>query len=65
MPYPAFTLDLRSRPVPGPVRHWLHDPVVTRGLPDAGPASAIEGGTLAEWFDVLVHTRTVHPATFR
>ena len=64
VPYPAFTLDLRSRPVPGPVRHWLHDPVVTRGLPDAGSGSVIEGGTLAEWFDVLVHTRTVHPATF-
>lgn len=65
MAYPAFTLDLRSRPVPGPVRRWLHDPVVTRGLPDAGPGSIIEGGTLAEWFDVLIHTRTVHPATFR
>jgi hypothetical protein len=46
------------------VRRWLHDPVVTRGLPDDGPASVIEGGTLAEWFEVLVHTRTVHPATF-
>ena len=64
VPYAAFTLDLHTRPVPGPVRHWLHDPVVTRGLPDAGPASVIDGGTLAEWFDVLVHTRTVHPATF-
>ena len=65
VPYAAFTLDLRSRPVPEPVRRWLHDPVVTRGLPDAGPASVMEGGTLFEWFDVLVHTRTVHPATFR
>jgi erythromycin esterase-like protein len=64
VPYAAFTLDLHTRPVPGPVRHWLHDPVVTRGLPDAGPASVIDGGTLAEWFDVLVDTRTVHPATF-
>jgi erythromycin esterase len=62
--YAVFTLDLRSRPVPGPVRHWLDDPVVTRGLPDAGSASVIEGGTLAGWFDVLVHTQTVHPATF-
>ena len=64
VPYAAFVLDLRSRPVPGPVRHWLHGPVVTRGLPDAGSASVIEGGTLAQWFDVLVHTRTTHPATF-
>jgi hypothetical protein len=28
------------------------------------PASVIEGGTLAERFDVLVDTQTVHPATF-
>ncbi len=64
VPHAAFTLDLRARPVPGRVGRWLHDPVTTRGLPDAGPASVIDGGTLAEWFDVLVHTQTVHPATF-
>jgi hypothetical protein len=29
----------------------------------SGPGSIVEGGTLAEWFDVIVHTQTVNPAT--
>jgi hypothetical protein len=34
-----------------------------RGLPQAGSGAIIDGGTLAEWFDVIVHTQTVSAAT--
>lgn len=56
-----FLLDLRQ-PAPTPVRRWLHEPTRTRGLPDAGPDSYIEGGSLARWFDVIVHRRVVTAA---
>ena len=57
-----FSLDLRA-PAPRPVRSWLHAPTTTRGLPDAGPDSFIDGGTLREWFDVLIHRQEVTPAS--
>ncbi len=57
-----FTLELRGR-APIPVRRWLTEPLTTRGLPQGGPAGYIDGGSLAEWFDVLVHTQDVHPAS--
>ena len=60
VPHATFSLDLRHCRVPEPVRTWLHDPVTTRGV--SGPGSVVEGGTLAEWFDVVVHTQQVHPA---
>lgn len=60
--YDQFSLDLRQ-PGPAPVRRWLQDPTRTRGLPDAGPASYIDGGSLAQWFDVIVHRQEVTPAT--
>ena len=56
-----FTLDLR-RCAPPPVRDWLQGPVTTRGLPHAGADSYIDGGSLAQWFDVIVHRQTVSPA---
>lgn len=55
-----FVLDLRS-PAPSPVRTWLTAPLVTRGLPNAVPGATISGGTLAQWFDILVHVQTVTP----
>jgi len=55
-----FALDLR-RPAPPPVRRWLEAPITTRGLPDRGPESYIAGGTLAQWFDVIVHRQEVRP----
>jgi hypothetical protein len=55
-----FAVDLRD-PAPSPVQRWLDAPITTRGLPQAGPDSTISGGTLAEWFDVIVHTQTVSP----
>lgn len=58
--YEQFALDLRA-PAPPPVRRWLHSPVTTRGLADSGPDGYMTGGTLAEWFDVIVHRQEVTP----
>jgi erythromycin esterase-like protein len=55
-----FALDLRA-PAPPPVRRWLEGPIVTRGLPDGGPDSHMAGGSLAQWFDVIVHRQEVTP----
>jgi len=55
-----FTLDLR-RPAPRPVRDWLTAEAKTRGFPEAGLDSHMTGGSLAEWFDVIIHRRTVTP----
>jgi hypothetical protein len=43
------------------VRRWLEAPIRTRGLPDRGPDSTMSGGTLAQWFDVIVHRQEVTP----
>jgi erythromycin esterase-like protein len=56
-----FALDLRT-PAPPPVRRWLQTPIRTRGLPDAGPDSYMAGGSLAQWFDVIVHRQELTPA---
>jgi erythromycin esterase len=55
-----FALDLRT-PAPPPVRSWLEAPIRTRGLSDRGPGSYMDGGSLAEWFDVIVHRQEVTP----
>ncbi len=55
-----FAIDLRTV-APRPVRRWLHGPIETRGLPDGGPESSMRGGSLAQWFDVIVHRQTVTP----
>ncbi|WP_433331456.1 erythromycin esterase family protein [Spirillospora sp. CA-294931] len=62
VPSDHFTLDLR-RDAPAPVQRWLRAPASTRGIPTLGTASAMTGGSLAQWFDAIVHTRTVTPAT--
>ncbi|MEQ7009020.1 erythromycin esterase family protein [Actinopolymorpha sp. B17G11] len=54
-------LDLRRRGAPGPVRDWLSAPFRTRGYPEAGEASSATGGTLAEWYDVVIHRHVVTP----
>ena len=56
-----FVLRL-DRPVPSAVRGWLDAPLTTRGLPEYGDRSIAYGGTLREWFDVVVHTQEVTPA---
>jgi erythromycin esterase len=55
-----FSLDLRT-PAPPPVRSWLEAPVKTRGLADRGLDSFMDGGTLAQWFDVIVHRQELSP----
>jgi erythromycin esterase-like protein len=55
-----FAVDLRA-PAPPPVRRWLDAPLTTRGLPQAGPDSTISGGTLGQWFDLIVHVQAVTP----
>ncbi|MEU5722781.1 erythromycin esterase family protein [Micromonospora sp. NPDC047738] len=56
-----FTLDLHTA-APPPVRNWLDAPIKTRGLPDGGPDAFMDGGTLRQWFDVIVHRQEVTPA---
>ena len=56
-----FAVDLR-RPAPSAVRRWLHSPVRTRGFPDRGPGSYMAGGTLVQWFDVIIHSQELSPA---
>jgi erythromycin esterase-like protein len=58
--FDQFTLDLRT-PAPPPVRNWLAAPLKTRGLADRGPGSFMAGGTLAQWFDVIVHRQKLTP----
>jgi erythromycin esterase-like protein len=55
-----FALDLR-KPAPASARRWLEDPITTRGLPDRGPDSSMDGGSPAQWFDVIVHRQDVTP----
>ena len=55
---PQFLLDLHA-PAPAPVRRWLEAPVATRGLPELGLRSQMTGGSLAEWFDAVVHRQVV------
>lgn len=52
-----FVLDLDRAP-----RQWLSAPALTRGAPDHGDRGTASGGTLGEWFDVVVHTQEVSPA---
>lgn len=54
-------LDLRYRP-PSAVRDWLSAPFKARGYPDLGAASTATGGTLADWYDVIIRRRVVTPA---
>lgn len=55
----AFVLDLRAS-APPEVRRWLDAPIVTRG--PGGPGSVVDGGTAAQWFDLVVHVPEVTPA---
>ncbi len=57
-----FLLDLRGH-APGPVRDWLRGPAKTRGFVEHDPyESYMSGGTLAQWFDVIIHRQTVTAA---
>ena len=56
-----FTLDLRQQPQSPAVRAWLSRTAKTRGFPELGTSSWMTGGSLSDWFDVLLHTREVTP----
>lgn len=58
-----FLLDLRGH-APRPVRDWLRQPARTRGFVEHDPPyeSYMTGGTLGQWFDVIVHRQTVTAA---
>ncbi|WP_395108924.1 hypothetical protein [Actinomadura sp. SCN-SB] len=43
------------------MRRWLTAPIKTRGF-IGNDASHITGGTLEQWFDVIVHRQEVTPA---
>ena len=61
VPADQFMLDLHDR-APRPVHRWLESPIATRGLADSGASGHIVGGTLAEWFDIVIHRQHVTPA---
>jgi erythromycin esterase len=58
---PVYALALRAT-VPEPVRAWLTAPALVRVVgPRYDPAVRLEGGSLTDWFDVLVHARDTTP----
>lgn len=63
---PQYLLDLRT-PAPPTVRSWLHDPATIRVIgatydPGNHAAHYMTGGSLAEWFDLIVHCQAVTPS---
>ncbi|MCX4658094.1 erythromycin esterase family protein [Streptomyces uncialis] len=61
----AYLLDLRADGPP-PVRTWLDTPTRTRLIgpdydPDDNAAYHLSGGSLADWFDAILHTQEVTP----
>ncbi|MFD3523885.1 erythromycin esterase family protein [Streptomyces sp. NPDC058653] len=64
----AYLLDLRAD-APTAVRSWLDRPTRTRLIgphydPEDNASYHLSGGSLADWFDAVVHTRKVTPARF-
>ncbi len=60
-----YLLDLRGAPA-GAVRQWLHRPAELRLIigtysPDRDADHHISGAGLSDWFDVVVHIRTITP----
>ncbi|MEV4224519.1 erythromycin esterase family protein [Nonomuraea sp. NPDC049725] len=63
---PQYVVDLRAD-APQAVREWLRAPARLRGYAGYDPALAqrsyLEGGALAQWFDVIVHRQVITPCT--
>ncbi len=61
-----YAVDLRS-PAPKAVLDWLRAPAKLRGYraytPEQPQKSYMTGGSLAQWFDVIVHRREITPCT--
>lgn len=52
-----------------PVQAWLDAPAKTRVVhptydPEDDPAYHMSGGSLADWFDMIIHTRVITPIRF-
>jgi len=63
---PQYLLGLRT-PAPPAVQSWLHAPAKIRVIgatydPQDDAAHYMTGGSLAEWFDVIVHRQEVTPS---
>jgi erythromycin esterase len=61
----TFILDLRATQ-PDAVRAWLTNPAKTRVIgpayaPEADAKFHMSGGSLAEWFDILIHRQEITP----
>ncbi|MDG4787781.1 hypothetical protein O7626_17865 [Micromonospora sp. WMMD1102] len=54
----SYFVDLTGNTPPA-VRSWLDRPMLTRGVPEAGPGSTMSGGTPRQWYDALVHVQRV------
>lgn len=64
---PRYLVDLRAE-APAPVREWLAQPTKGRVIgsvcDDSRPDDHyMAGGSLRDWYDVVVHERTVTPST--
>jgi erythromycin esterase len=62
----GYAVDLRDRAAPPPVRAWLSAPAMARLIgprydPADDAAFHMAGGSLSEWFDVIVHWQEVTP----
>ncbi|WP_237107942.1 erythromycin esterase family protein [Nonomuraea sp. MG754425] len=61
-----YVVDLRNK-APQAVSEWLRAPAKVRGYAGYDPAFAqksyMEGGSLAQWFDVVVHRQVITPCT--
>ena len=57
----VFGLDLRLPALPA-VRAWLDDPATFGGLADYGPSGFMDGGSAAQWSDLVVFHRNATPA---
>lgn len=61
----TFVLDLHAE-APAAVRAWLDASAKVRLIgpsfdPDDNAAYHLSGGSLAEWFDIIVHAQTATP----
>ncbi|WP_412519863.1 erythromycin esterase family protein [Actinomadura madurae] len=63
--FDQLLMDLRVD-APAPVREWLRSPIATRGIATETPElpydSYATGGTVRQWFDLVVHRQAVTPA---
>lgn len=62
VPQTRYVIDLDQH-TPSQVRGWLGAAMLTRGDPTAGASSTMTGSAPEDWYDVVVHSQEVGPAT--